>query len=461
MGNKGADAGHFSHVHINFATGAQLDLSGMDMTPEEQTKYKEQADAKARKKALSDLQDTYGPPTEPGTMPAAPTQKIQFDENGNPQIVTEHGTQNIPLLGYNNPETALPYTQAEITQFQADNPMQFQLPDGITQADIQRVKDNPQEFNMQTQDNMLKTMSESSSAIAEAIKIRDNPKNYSESQIGDALVSLDSYIKNQKQTDTAASRSQMGQAESLKSSIMDQTGMTQNQNPIDQVAGIANNAVGVASDIIGTIVSGIESVGAADDIAKTLVRGMSGTQDVTRVIDDVQKFIELGANIAGSVASVSGMIGGLMGAAASADPTGGAGGAAAAVQGVSTIASLVQAGFETANAIIDISQEAMKIAGSYFGDFLGYLVGGPNGPLSGNVRFLLDQQTNQLLTYSTNNPLDKRAHDMPFSQQDQSSRQQMIGNINMYGGPGSDPRDMTRQMMFQVNSAQYAGALAQ
>lgn len=65
------------------------------------------------------------------------------------------------------------------------------------------------------------------------------------------------------------------------------------------------------------------------------------------------------------------------------------------------------------------------------------------------------------MTYSAENSLDKRIHNVPFAPRDFDSRKQTIGNINVYGGPGSDPRDLTRQMMFQVNSAQYAGALAQ
>lgn len=50
--------------------------------------------------------------------------------------------------------------------------------------------------------------------------------------------------------------------------------------------------------------------------------------------------------------------------------------------------------------MIDLTQEAMRIAGTYVGDFLGYLTGGPGGPLAGrNVKYLLDQKTNQLLAY--------------------------------------------------------------
>jgi hypothetical protein len=40
----------------------------------------------------------------------------------------------------------------------------------------------------------------------------------------------------------------------------------------------------------------------------------------------------------------------------------------------------------------------------------------------------------------------------------QPEYQQGIGTVNVYGGPGSDPRDNTRQMMYQVKAAGFAGA---
>jgi hypothetical protein len=111
-----------------------------------------------------------------------------------------------------------------------------------------------------------------------------------------------------------------------------------------------------------------------------------------------------------------------------------------------------------ANAVIDLAQEAYRIVGSYVGDFLGYLVGGSGGQLEGNVKFLLDKQTNQLLTYGADNPQDKRTHNMAFKTPNEDARNQLVGNINVYGGPGSDPRDNTRQMMFQIKQAQMTQA---
>ena len=247
----------------------------------------------------------------------------------------------------------------------------------------------------------------------------------------------------------------------LQSELMSQTGYTRNQNPIDAISGLVSGASGVASSVIASVTSGLESIAATKNITGTLVRGVANTEDLYNIVDNVQKYLEFAANIAGSVANISGLVGSIVGATAGADPSGGASGAATAIAAVSAIASGVQAGIETVNAIIDLGQMIYRIAGTYIGDFLGYLVGGPGGQLTGNVKFLLDQQTNQLLAYSADNPLDKRSHNLPFADQSAAdSRSQLVGNINVYGGPGSDPRDLTRDMMFQINSAQYAGALA-
>lgn len=89
------------------------------------------------------------------------------------------------------------------------------------------------------------------------------------------------------------------------------------------------------------------------------------------------------------------------------------------------------------------------------------VVGGPDGALMGNVKFLLDQQSGQLLAYSQDNPLDKRAHNLAFQTANPNARGQLIGNVNVYGGPGSDPRDNTRQMMWQVKTSTMTQAVGQ
>jgi len=462
LNRSGDTAGHYDHVHISFKPGAKVDLSGIEMNSEELDKYNKDKAQSDKEAALEALQERYGPPLLPGDeAPALEQTVMRFnEETGNYEIHTPHGKKDLPGPGTINPITKEPWTAEESLQYAKNNPMEIPLPEGMTLERFNEIQNNPLEFNTQKKDDLLNSMGQDNPDITTALRVAEDPRNAKDEDITRSLLALDNEIVRQRDLDTAGSRQTVQHLETIQSSIMDEAGYERNQNPVDQVAGIVSNAAGVASDIIGSVVTGIESIGAADNIAKSLVRGLSGTKDVDNVIDNIQKFVELGGKIAGSVASVSGLAGSIAGAA-STEPSGGAAGAAAALGSVSTIASLIQAGWETANAVIDLSQEAMRIAGGYVGEFLGYLTGGAGGPLAGDVKFLLDQQTNQLMTYSSQNSLDKRVHNVPFASRDFKSREQLIGNINMYGGPGSDPRDLTRQMMFQVNSAQYAGALAQ
>lgn len=402
----------------------------------------------------------FGTPNEPGTSQAPPNEKIMVGPDGKLTRVHD-GSGEVPGEPWNR-LTGKPWTDEERAAFFEQYQKQYDLGE-MTLEQVQGLY-NDQSYAQGTTDQILENLRGNDAAIASAYDLAANPDKYSEAQTSQILSGLDKSIATRRNSDSPASRYEASQLESLQSNIMDVSGFTRESNPIDTMAGIASNVAGVASDIIGTVTTSLEAVGAADNISKTLVRGMQGTKDVDNVIDNIQKFLELGSKISGSVASVTGLVSSIAGAAGAGSggsDMGGASAAAAALGSVSTIASLVQAGWETANAVIDLAQEAVRIAGGYVGDFLGYLVGGKGGPLAGDVKFLLDQKTNQLMTYSAENSLDKRIHNVPFAPRDFDSRKQTIGNINVYGGPGSDPRDLTRQMMFQVNSAQYAGALAQ
>lgn len=463
--NQGPTQAHLDHVHLTFAPGAKIDMTGIEMTADEQQRQKEAQDIQDKKTALQKLQDQYGPPVEPGARLDTPATTLQWDEASKSFIqVTPHGKKDLPSLGPINPETGQLWTDAERQQYIKDNPMQYTLPEGFTQAQMQQVANDPNQFSQSNQEEILKNLAATNSDVADALSIRDNPNNLpniSQERIGQLLEGLDHLLEANKSSDTAASRMQGGALEGLKSSVMGLTGFTQAGNPIDTVATVVSQATSMASDVINAVVTGIETVGAVKNITSTLVRGVSGTEDIYKNIDNVQKIFELFAGISGAVGSVAGLAGTIVGAAGAGDTSGGTQAAAMAINAIGMVAGFIQAGWEITNAVIDLGQEAYRIIGSYVGDFLGYLVGGPDGPLSGNVKFLLDQQTNQLLTYSSDNPFDKRTFDARGGAQNPDSRQQLIGNINVYGGPGSDPRDLTRQMMFQVNSAQYAGALAQ
>lgn len=293
-----------------------------------------------------------------------------------------------------------------------------------------------------TQNDILAELRAQTPLLDQAITSGQDP-NSTDQQVAQSLATIQAQIDQQNQNDTPAGRQQMQALESVKSSIMTDKGMTQGQNPIDQASSFASGAMNVAGDIVGVLQAGVEAWTAAKNLTDIGIRYPANTEDIMGMIDDFQKFIDLAAKIAKTVGDITGM-------GAGADPSG-------ITSAISAVAGLISSALEAINAGIDLAQEAYHIWGSYFGEFLGILAGGAAGALQGNVRFLLDQNTGQLLAYSQDNPQDKRGHNVP-GMIHQPDYQQAQNNINVYGGPGSDPRDNTRQMMFQVKAAAMTGA---
>jgi hypothetical protein len=312
-------------------------------------------------------------------------------------------------------------------------------PDPLTQ-----IANNTSQSN-NTQDSMLTALRQNNTALDAAITTGQNP-NATDEQVQNSLSTIQDVINQQGQGTDPGSKKLVDSLKGVQSGIATDQGFKEAQSPIDKAAGIAGAASSIAGDVFKVVGSTIEAIGGAKVLTDMLIRYPSNTEDIMTMIDQVQKFIQLGADIAGAVSSITGAIGSM-------SPAGMDMGAGAAIQGVSAIAGMVQSALETANAMIDLGQEAWHIFGSYFGSFLGMLAGGTN-ELQGQVKFLLDQNTNQLLAYSQDRPQIKTAHTVP-GQIAGPEYAQGIGQINVYGGPGSDPRDNTRQMMFQVKAAGY------
>ena len=225
---------------------------------------------------------------------------------------------------------------------------------------------------------------------------------------------------------------------------------------LDQVSSIGSGVASIAKDIFGVIDSGLQSIEATKTIEDTLVRGVASTKDVSKIIDQVQVYIETAAKVATTVGDVLNTVGGFMPSDAGGADFGGMAAAKMAMQMAALVAQIVAAGLETTNAIIDLVQEVNQTVGSFVGEFLTGMLGVGEG----DIKFLLDTTTGKVMTYNAQNPLLKSAHPVPGMLQG-AGNQQLIGQINMYGGPGSDPRDMTRSMVYQVKASQFAGATAQ
>lgn len=250
------------------------------------------------------------------------------------------------------------------------------------------------------------------------------------------------------------------QLSQVHSAIQEQWGLKEAPSGLDTFAAIAGGVGGIASDVIGDFQSFVEVIGATKNIGDALVRGPASTEDVIGIIQNVQKYIDFAAKIANTVGDIAGQIGGIASSIGAASGMPGGSGAGAALQAVQAIAQVVSGVLQGINAAISIGIESWHIFGSYFGQFLGFLAGGPPG-LMGNVKFLLDQNTGQLISYSTDNPLKRNALPVPGQVLNPQANNQTIGQLNYYAGPGQDPRDSTRQMMYQVKTSQMNTVTAQ
>ena len=446
MDNEGGKAGstytaggHMDHVHIQFKDGGTADIgpNGTNIRVPQN---------------LAGQDSPYGLPNRPGDTQTPPARLAIRNPDGTFTAVHK-GDGAVPGEPW-NAATGKPWTQEEVEAFWND-------PRNAIQYDQSRLQEGdlgmPGVENKSV-DEMLKELQSQTPLLEENVNIARSA-SATDDQRAMALSVIQSEIDRQTAMDTPASRAKAQGLEGIKSDVMQQYGFTENANPIDTAANIFGSVASIAGDIFQAIDSGIQAVGATKNITETLVRGVANTEDIYNIVDQVQTYFKLIADIAGAVSSTAGGIGAIVSAAGAGDPSSGAGAAATAIQGVSQIAGLVQSAWETVNAIIDLAQEAYRIVGSYVGDFLGFLVGGPGGKLEGDVRFLLDEVSGTLTAYSRDNPLDKREHPIPGETQNPNARNQAIGQINVIGGYGQDPRDLTRQMMWQVRTAEFAGAI--
>jgi exonuclease VII small subunit len=439
---------HLGHVHtrqtknlelmgqVNAATAATAEEMGMveHAAIDATTKIEDLPNAVA---------PNYGAPFDPATAgtPSAPAQLVTIGKNG--EFVPVHGSGADPGTPETiNKITGKPWTPEEAAAYFQENPLQYdasQLKPGDTATDG---------LFQGTQEQQLEELKKQNSTLNDIYNT--DVASMSETQAIAAATELQNQASAQTALDTPASRALAGQLSSKMGEITSEHGLAENQNPIDQAAGIASGMTSIASDVFAVIGSAIEAAGAAKGMADTLVRGVSNTEDIYKMVDQVQVFIKLAADVAGAASSIAGTAGSMTG-----------GMDMGITSGVASVLGMVQAGLEAANAVIDLGQQAYRIIGSYVGDFLGYLTGGAGGQLAGNVKYLLDEKTNELLAYSVDNAGDKRAHNLAGQYTDPSARNQQIGQINVYGGPGQDPRDSTRQMMFQVRASQFAAATGQ
>lgn len=340
-----------------------------------------------------------------------------------------------------NQATGQPYTPQEAQDWMNQHPL---ILSGLT-PDQQAAYD-PNRYALQGPDDMLEAIRQGNSSLDQQI-LQGQQSGASQQQVLAALNALDSQITAYNNVDTPASRAQAQALEGIQNDIATQNGMVAQENPFDAGMSAVSGMSGIANDVLQTMQTAIDAVNSTKNIADTLLRNPASTEDLFKMVDDAQVYLELAANVAQTFGDVLSMAGSF---------TGGSdfGGVSAAGQAAQLISSAIQG----VNAAIDMAQELYRIVGSYVGDFLSNLMGGPEGALQGDMKMLLDEQTGQLLAYSSDNPMDKRAHTLAGQTANPEARNQLAGQINVYGGPGVDPRDSTRQMMYQIKVAQMTQA---
>lgn len=237
--------------------------------------------------------------------------------------------------------------------------------------------------------------------------------------------------------DTSHMMGQQG-AKGAGETIMDQVGT---------IAGGMSTIINDAFEIFESSLKAIKDTKMAGDI---LARGISNTEDIMKMVDTFQTFLELGQKIAQTVSDVAGFVAQMM--PSQGDPFGGMAAAQQAVQMVSAIAGVVAGVIGLINTSIELAQEAYKIGTKYMGRMLQAWLGLPG---ANDVRYLLDTLTGELKAYTTENPELKHTFntlgkELGYRYGDRIGAQ---NQFNIYQGPGQDPRDTMSDAMFAVRSS--------
>ena len=315
-----------------------------------------------------------------------------------------------------------------------------------------KVMNDNLDKQLSQQEIMINELRDQNPLLEEAIRIGENP-NASDAQIGSALDTISMIADQQRKMDTAQSRFLADGLDSVANKIAGNRGMSQVQNdPIGTASQIFNGAMGLVGSVFKTVDATLNAIDGASQISKTLVRGIENTEDIYGIVEQVQKFITLGATVAQAVSDGLAFAGQVAGASGGTD----GGGVSGILSAASGIAGIVSSVYSSINATIDLVQQGYRIATKYIGRMVSFMVGGGNGSLMGDVRFLLDERSRELKTWSGDNPADKRSFGMitwPWEQMPQQPTGK-IRDLNMYIGPGTDPNEAMSAAMWSIKTDQ-------
>lgn len=283
----------------------------------------------------------------------------------------------------------------------------------------------------------------------------------SQDQVTGALGGIDKTISDLKLQDAIGNQGIIQGLQSTQSRIAEGAGFQQTANPLQVAQQIGGAASGAIGSVIQAIQGGLDAMAATQDIADRLVYGVRNTEDVMKIVDDVQKYITFASNLASAAGSILSMAGSMSGGADM-----------GATSGAGQMAQLLAGVLQGVNAAIDFGQQVYRIAGSYAGKLLSNLVAGAGGtPLMGNVRFLLNKNTGELLSYSQDNPGNQNVlPGMDFINalygygkygKGGNENPQVSQQLNVYAGPGQSSSEMMREVVWMVNSSNNGAAQPQ
>jgi phage-related protein len=314
-------------------------------------------------------------------------------------------------------------------------------------------------------DQLLQAYLQGNPALAGQINAAKTP-GASDAQVQQALTGISTTITGLKAQDAIGNKNTIQALQSTQSQIAQQQGFTQGQSPVQMFGSIASGASNIASSVIQTIQGGLDSLTATQDIADRMVYGLRNTEDLNKIVDDVQKYITFAADIANTTGQILSTIGSFAGAGGdAAGPGGGSAGAALSMAG--QVAQLISGILQGVNAAIDFSQQVYHIAGQYVGRFLSTLTGMAGTPLMGNVRMELNKNTGQLIAYSEDNPQNQDVMKVPswlnqtYDYGGGGNPNPQVGNqFVIYGGPGQSAGQLLNQSMWLANTRGTSGAMA-
>lgn len=329
-----------------------------------------------------------------------------------------------------------------------------------------KALNDTQNKQLTVNDRLLQAYLQGNPALADQINAAKTP-GASDQQVLAALNGISTTITGLKTQDAVGNKNTIDALQAAQSQIAQQQGFTQAPSIASTISQVASGASNIASSVIQTIQSTLQAMSSTQDIADRLVYGIRNTEDINKIIDDVQSYITLASNIAGTVGQVLSTIGGIVGAGGSSDPSGGSQGASMALSAAGQIAQLISGALQGVNAAIDFGQQIYQIAGTYVGRALSVLTAGLGGtPLMGNVRFLLDKNTGQLITYSEDNPQNQNALTVPswlnqtYDYGGGRNPNPGIGSLTIYAGPGASAAQLFNHANWAAATAGTSGAMA-